>query len=38
MSRHPRLLNLFERFDALVCALPIFRIAGDHMLLHMVRV
>src|ERR1700733_3297734 len=38
MGRHPRLLNLFQRVDAAVSALPIFRTAGDHMLLHMVRV
>ena len=38
MGRYPRILEALRRFDAMVCKLPVFRVAGDHMLLHLERV
>jgi len=38
VGRRPRLLTLLDRIDKVLSRLPIFRIAGDHMLLHLERV
>ena len=38
MSKHPRMLAVLKRVDAVVCSWPLFRSAGDHMLLYVERV
>ncbi len=37
-ERHPSLLRLCEKADAIVCRWPVVRVLGDHMLLHLERV
>jgi ubiquinone/menaquinone biosynthesis C-methylase UbiE len=38
MGSNPTILEKLERLDAAVCGLPIFRVIGDHVLLHLERV
>jgi ubiquinone/menaquinone biosynthesis C-methylase UbiE len=38
MSKHPRMIAVLKRVDAVVCSWPLFRGAGDHMLLYVERV
>ena len=38
IRKHPRLLNSMSTIDKTISALPVFRVLGDHMLLHFERV
>jgi ubiquinone/menaquinone biosynthesis C-methylase UbiE len=33
-QKHPKILGVLSRIDRALCGLPIFRVIGDHMLLH----
>jgi hypothetical protein len=37
MSKHPKILARLERLDKVSASWPIFRDAGDHVLLELVR-
>ena len=37
IARYPKLLHRLEQVDAAICALPWFRVLGDHMLVHLER-
>jgi ubiquinone/menaquinone biosynthesis C-methylase UbiE len=36
--KHPKLIRLLSRIDGLLCNLPVFRVIGDHMLLHFEKI
>jgi SAM-dependent methyltransferase len=37
-KKHPKVMKILQRIDEVICDWPLFRVVGDHMLLHFDRV